>query len=365
MMSNAKKEVYNFSPGPAALPREVMEQVQAEFLDYQGSGVSIVEVSHRGPIFTDVAEQLHANMRQVLSVPDDYELVFTAGGGQGQFSCLPLNLLGDFDSAAYLVSGHWSRKAFVEAKSYTNAVCVADADSTGYASVPEQASWAMPESAAYLYCCDNETVHGLKLPQAPTVEIPVVCDMTSSLMTGSVDWSRYQAVIAGCQKNIAPAGMTVVVIHKELLARQARSETPGVLNYQNLVKSKSLANTPCTFSWYVANLVCQWVIKEGGVDEMQRRMDAKSSLLYDFIDQSDFYTNHIEPAYRSSINVCFKLANEDLQADFLAGAEAGGLLSLKGHRAVGGLRANLYNGVPVAGAEKLVAYMKGFAEKTG
>lgn len=358
------KEVYNFSPGPAIMPHEVMQQIQAEFLDYKGMGVSVVEVSHRGPLFKEIAEQLHANLRELLSIPDEFEIIFSAGGGQGQFSCLPLNLLDSYDTAAYLVSGHWSRKAFKEAEKYTQPVCVADMEATQYNSIPDESSWKVPESSAYLYCCDNETVHGLMMSQPPVVDMPVVCDMTSSLISRPIDWSRYGAVFASCQKNVAPAGTTIVIIRKDLLARKARKETPTILNYQSLVKSGSLVNTPSTFSWYVANLVCQWVKKEGGVEEMARRSDVRAKLLYDCIDQSSLYSNKVETPYRSNLNVCFNLADDALMNSFLAGAEEWGLHSLKGHRAVGGLRANMYNAMPIAGVEKLVAYMQDF-EKRG
>ena len=355
-----KKDVYNFSPGPAAMPRAVMEQAQAEFLDFQGSGVSIAEVSHRGPLFEQINAELHANMRAVLEIPDDYELIFSAGGAQCQFSLVPLNLLENYDSAAYLVSGHWSKKAFEEAHQHTTPVRVADAKDCDYLRVPDRSQWNVPKKSAYLYCCDNETVHGLMLPEPPAVDLPVVCDMTSSLITRPVDWHRYGAVVASCQKNIAPAGMTVVVVHRDLLKRKAHKSTPRVLNYQELAKSNSVANTPTTFSWYIANLVAKWVVDQGGVAEMHRRSLQKSALLYNAIDQSDFYSNPIDAAYRSDINVVFKLADESLQDAFLAGAEKEGLLSLKGHRAVGGMRANLYNSMPLAGVEHLVAFMKHF-----
>jgi phosphoserine aminotransferase len=271
-----------------------------------------------------------------------------------------MNLLGSYNTAAYLVSGHWSRKALNEAKRYTNPVCVADAKNTDYRSIPDQSSWELPRSAAYLYCCDNETVHGLMLTRAPKLNLPVVCDMTSSLMTAPVDWGCYDLVFAGCQKNIAPAGMTVIVIRKDLLKRTPIKETPSIFNYEELIKNRSLLNTPATFSWYVASLVCQWVINQGGLEEMQRRCNLRSSLLYAYIDQSALYVNQVEKPFRSNINVCFNLRDERLMPEFLVGAEKEGLLSLKGHKAVGGLRASLYNAMPVAGVESLVAYMKNF-----
>lgn len=360
---STNKDIYNFSAGPSMLPKEVMQRAQAEFLDYQGSGMSIAEVSHRGPLFKEVADQLHVNMRAALSIPDNFEILFSAGGGQGQFAAVPMNLIHGFDMAAYLVSGHWSRKAFSEAKKYTDPACVFDADSTGYHSIADVSEWNLPNNAAYLYCCDNETVHGLMLSKAPKVDMPVVCDMTSSLMTGPVNWDRYSLVFAGCQKNIAPAGMTVVIVRKDLLERTAIKETPNFLDYQSLTKSGSMPNTPATFSWYIANLTCQWVIKQGGVEEMQRCCLQRSSLLYDAIDQSNLYFNEIEKNCRSIINVCFKLKEESLQAAFLAGAEEEGLFALKGHRAVGGIRANLYNAMPMAGVEKLVAFMQAFEKQ--
>lgn len=357
----SRSEVFNFSPGPAAMPESVMQQVAAEFLNYRDSGVSLVEMSHRGVHMKEIAERLFANLRQVLAVPDDYEIVLSAGGGQGQFAAIPLNLLADHGSAAYLVSGHWSRKAFQEGQRYTNAVCAADAGDLNHNAVQPVSEWTIPDDAAYLYCCDNETVHGLMLPEAPDVDVPVVCDMTSSLLAKPVDWSRYDLVMAGCQKNIAPAGMTVVIVKKSLLERQPHAFTPNILNYQKLASSGSMPNTPATFSWYFANLVCEWVIEQGGVDEMQRRSLMKSALLYDYIDQSDFYSNDVDPAYRSSINVCFNLADESRLDAFLQGAAEQGLLSLKGHRAVGGLRANLYNALPLEGVQKLVKFMDEFA----
>lgn len=347
------------------LPKSVMEQVQAEFLDYQGTGMSVVEVSHRESIFLSIAEQLHANMRLVLQVPDEFEILFCSGGGQGQFAGLPMNLIDDYKTAAYLITGHWSRIAFEEAKRYTDPVCVADAKNTAYQTIQPISEWEMPDSAAYLYCCDNETVHGLMSRDGYALDLPVVCDMTSSLMTRPLNWDRFDAVVASCQKNMAPAGMAVVIIRKDLMARKAIKQTPTIMNYQQLAKSGSMPNTPATFSWYVANLVCQWVMQQGGVEEMQRRCDQRAQLLYDCIDSNDFYSNRIEAAYRSNINVCFNLHNESLISEFLASASAQGLLSLQGHRAVGGLRANLYNAMPIEGVKKLAEFMQAFAAKHG
>lgn len=355
--------VFNFSPGPAMLPLPVLERVQQELLDWQGRGVSVLEVSHRGaPFMEEVATSLKQRLRMLLAVPDTHEILFFASGATGQFSSIPMNLAAQ-QQPAYVVSGNWSRKAFGEAQHLRGALAVTDnADLQGRSLAP-MSDWALPEEAAYLYYTDNETVNGLLIPEAPDVPYPVVCDMTSSLLTEPLDVSRYGLIMASAQKNIGPAGLTVVIVRRDLCERVEMAQTPMTMSYATALKADSLGNTPCTFAWYVANLVCEWVENEGGVAAMEQRKLERSTILYDYIDSSDFYVCHIAPSMRSTINVVFELRDESLQQQFLDEATQAGLHALKGHRSVGGCRASMYNAMPIEAAHALVSFMEDFAVK--
>jgi len=356
--------VFNFSPGPAMLPLPVLEKVQRDLVDWEGRGVSVIEVSHRGKDFSAVVASLKQRMRDLLAVPDTHEILFFAGGATTQFSAIPMNLASE-KQAAYVVSGNWSRKAFGEAKRLSGAVAVTDnADLHGRSLAP-MSEWALPDEAAYLYYTDNETVNGLFIPEMPDVSYPVVCDMTSSLLSQPINVSRYGVIIASAQKNIGPAGMTVVIVRRDLCERVEMPQTPMTMSYAKALKADSLGNTPCTFAWYVADLVCEWVQQEGGLKEMEKRKCGRSRLLYDYIDASDFYHCHVDPAMRSKINVVFELRDDSLQQQFLDEATQAGLHALKGHRVVGGCRASMYNAMPVEGAYALVDFMDAFAKKNG
>lgn len=356
--------VYNFSPGPAILPLPVLEQAQRDLVDWEGRGVSVLEVSHRGKDFTEIITSLKQRMRHLLAVPETHDILFFSGGATTQFSAIPLNLAAQ-KQAAYVVSGNWSRKAFGEAERLCDAVSVTDNAGLNGRSLASVSDWALPDEAAYLYYTDNETVNGLLIPEIPKVSYPLVCDMTSSLLTEPVDVSRYGLIMASAQKNIGPAGMTVVIMHRDLCDRVAMPQTPMTLSYSKALQADSLGNTPCTFAWYVADLVCEWVEKEGGVVAMEQRKLERSTLLYDYIDNSDFYHCQVDPAMRSTINVVFGLRDESLQQLFLDEAARVGLHALKGHRAVGGCRASMYNAMPVEGAQALVDFMARFSRNQG
>ena len=357
--------VFNFSPGPAMLPLPVLERVQHELLDWEGRGVSVLEVSHRGaPFMQEVAASLKQRLRTLIAVPDTHEILFFAGGATGQFSAIPMNLSAN-QQPAYVVSGNWSRKAFGEAQRLSGALAVTDnADLHGRSLAPMN-DWALPEEASYLYYTDNETVNGLLISSTPDVSYPIVCDMTSSLLTEPLDVSRYGLIMASAQKNIGPAGLTVVIMRRDLCERVEMAQTPMTMSYAKALKADSLGNTPCTFAWYVADLVCEWVESEGGVAVMEQRKLERSTILYDYIDSSDFYACHVDPSMRSTINVVFELRDKSLQQQFLDQATQAGLHALKGHRAVGGCRASMYNAMPVEGAHALIDFMDAFAKKNG
>jgi phosphoserine aminotransferase len=357
--------VFNFSAGPAALPAEVLEQIRDEMLDWHEHGMSVMEMSHRGKAFTGIAAQAEADLRELLAVPDDYRVLFLQGGATGQFAGVPMNLSAADATADYLNTGAWSKKAIGEARRYCRVNVAADAAERDYTSIPARDTWRLTPGAAYLHYTPNETIGGVEFPFVPeSGGVPLVADMSSTILSRPIDVSRFGVIYAGAQKNIGPAGLVVVIVREDLLGR-ARPETPTVLDWKAMAADGSMTNTPPTFAWYVAGLVFQWVKRQGGLEVMGRRNRAKAELLYSAIDDSGFYRSPVDPGCRSWMNVPFTLADPALDKAFLAGAGAAGLLSLEGHRSVGGMRASIYNAMPLAGVEALVGYMGEFERKNG
>ncbi|NCP63213.1 MAG: 3-phosphoserine/phosphohydroxythreonine transaminase [Paraglaciecola sp.] len=358
---------YNFCAGPAMLPTAVMQQAQAEFLDWHGLGCSVMEISHRSKEFIAVAEQAEQDLRTLLNVPKDYAVLFGHGGGRGQFSAVPLNLAQQHESAAFLTSGSWSAGAYQEAQKYLNAIeLVTSSSVNGQVTVPHLSlDKEQQQRFAYLHYCANETVEGVEincLPEAGSV--PLVADMSSNILSKNIDVSKFGVIYAGAQKNIGPSGLAVVLVNNDLLDK-GRDSTPSFLNYQNMAKNGSMYNTPPTYAWYLAGLVFRWLLNSGGVAAIEQQNQQKANLLYQCIDQSDFYRNHVHPDFRSRMNVVFHLPNPDLDSLFLAEAEKNGLRALKGHRIVGGMRASIYNAMPLIGVATLTEFMQEFARKHG
>lgn len=363
--------MYNFSAGPAALPEEVLRQAADEMLEWRDAGYGVMEMSHRGRHFTSIIERAEADLRTLLALPREYKVLFLQGGGTQQFSQIPMNLLAD-GSADYLVTGAWSQKAFdvaaALAPNINGAVRLAGSTAeSGFRRVPCNDEYALDPQAAYLHLCTNETIHGVEFltpEQLPDSPAPLVADMSSHILSRPMDVSRFGMVYAGAQKNIGPSGLAVVIVREELLDH-AWAGTPALMNYRAMADNGSMLNTPPAYSIYVAGLVFQWLLREGGLAAMEERNAAKAQQLYDFIDRSDFYRNEIDPASRSRMNIPFLLADAALETDFLAGAEGAGLLQLKGHKSVGGLRASIYNAMPPEGVAALVDYMREFARTRG
>lgn len=356
--------VHNFSAGPAALPLPVLERARDEMLDYRGAGMSVLEMSHRSKEFIGIAEQAEADFIELLAVPDDYRVLFLQGGASLQFGMVPLNLLGSRTSADYVNTGAWSTKAIEEAARIGRVNVVASSEAGGFTDIPDPATWQLDPDAAYLHICSNETIGGVQFHEFPHADVPVVVDMSSDILSRPVDVSRFALIYAGAQKNIGPAGLTVVVVRKDLLGN-ARAGTPGMLDYAVHAAADSMSNTPPTYAWYLAGLVFQWMKAEGGLVAIAARNARKAGKLYEALDASNFYRTPVARACRSLMNVPFTLPDAALDAVFLKGAEARGLTNLKGHRSVGGMRASLYNAVPEAAVDALVDYLKAFEREHG
>jgi len=351
---------FNFSAGPAALPTEVLEIAQAEMLDYQGRGLSVMEMSHRSDEFIAIAANAEADCRALLDIGDDYAVLFTQGGATGQFAAVPLNLLGERTSADYVNTGAWAKKAIGEAKRYGKVNVVASSEATNFDRIPPRAEWRLDPAAAYVHITGNETIGGVEFHDIPDVgDVPLVADLSSNLLSRPLDVSRFGVIYSGAQKNIGPAGIALVVVRRDLLGR-ARKDTPSILDYQLTADNDSMYNTPPTYAWYLSGLVFQWLKRQGGLAAMGERNRAKAQTLYRVIDASNFYSCPVVREHRSLMNVPFTLADDRLDEPFLEGAEARGLLNLKGHRSVGGMRASLYNAVPQAAVDALVTYMGEF-----
>ncbi len=353
---------FNFSPGPATLPTEVLEQAREELLDWRGNGTSVMELSHRSKAFYACAEQAEADLRELLAIPANYRVLFMQGGATAQFAIVPLNLAPPEATADYVNTGHWSRKALGEAQRYCRVNVVADAADSRYCDVPPQRDWRLTPGAAYVHYTPNETIGGVEFPFVPEVTAPLVADMSSTILSRPLEVSRYALIYAGAQKNIGPAGLCVVIVREDLLDR-ARSVTPAVFNYGLVADDNSMLNTPPTFAWYMAGLVFKWIKRNGGLTGMAERNRAKAERLYRAIDGSGYYRNMVAPACRSWMNVPFTLPRSELDSVFVEEAAQAGLLNLKGHRVAGGIRASLYNAMPPEGVEALVAFMDDFARR--
>lgn len=356
--------VFNFSPGPAALPVEVLEQARDEMLDWRCSGMSVMEMSHRGKAFRSIAEEAEADLRELLGVPSNYKVLFLQGGATAQFAAIPLNLTAPGDVIDFVVTGSWSKKALSEAKRYASVNVAADAGEP-YVSIPPVETWQLSPNAAYVHYTPNETIGGVEFHFIPDVKgAALVADMSSTILSRPIDVSKYALIYAGAQKNIGPAGLTLVIVREDLLGR-ARPETPSVFNYAAMAKEGSMLNTPPTFAVYIAGLVFKWLKRKGGLEAMAEINRAKADKLYATIDASSFYRNPVAKEARSWMNVPFTLARPELDKVFIEEAKKAGLVTLEGHRSVGGMRASIYNAMPMEGVDALVSFMKEFERTKG
>jgi phosphoserine aminotransferase len=357
--------VYNFSAGPAVLPAAVLERARDEMLDWRGSGMSVMEMSHRGKEFVSIAEQAEADLRDLMAVPGNYRILFLQGGATSQFAMVPMNLLRGKAKADYLNTGSWSKKAIKEARRYCEVNVAASGEGGNFTSIPPVSSWALDPEAAYVHYTPNETIGGVEFHWVPeTGDVPLVADMSSTILSRPIDVSRYGVIYAGAQKNIGPAGLTVVIVRDDLIG-QAREGTPSMFDYQVHAEAGSMSNTPPTYAWYIAGLVFQWIKEQGGLAAMAEINGRKSQKLYAAIDGSEFYANPVDPSCRSWMNVPFTLRDPELDSDFLSGAKDHGLVTLKGHRSVGGMRASLYNAMPESGVDALIDFMADFERRKG
>jgi len=354
---------FNFSAGPAMLPASVIERAQQEMLDWNGSGMSVMEMSHRGKEYMSIAAKAEKDLREVMAIPDNYKVLFLQGGASSQFAAIPLNLLGDKTSADYINTGMWSKKAIAEAKRYGTVNIAADTSEGGFTSVPTQAELKLNPDAAYVHYTPNETIGGVEFDYIPeTGGVPLVADMSSTILSRPIDVSKFGLIYAGAQKNIGPAGLCIVIVRDDVLGK-ASANCPTMFNYAIHAENESMYNTPATYSWYMAGLVFEWLQQQGGLSAMGVLNKRKADKLYAAIDATDFYGSPVAKNARSWMNVPFTLADPELDAEFLKGASAKGLVTLKGHRSVGGMRASIYNAMPEEGVDALVAYMKEFASQ--
>ncbi|MCS3602408.1 phosphoserine aminotransferase [Buttiauxella sp. BIGb0471] len=359
-------QVYNFSSGPAMLPADVLRRAQNELCDWQGLGTSVMEISHRSKEFIQVAEEAEKDFRDLLQIPSNYKVLFCHGGGRGQFAGVPLNILGDKTTADYVDGGYWASSAVKEAHKYCNPNVI-DAKVTvdGLRAIKPMSEWQLSENSAYLHFCPNETIDGIAIHEAPDFgDTVVVADYSSSILSHPMDVSRFGVIYAGAQKNIGPAGLTLVIVREDLLGK-AHKACPSILDYTVLNDNDSMFNTPPTFAWYLSGLVFKWLKEQGGVEAMDKINQAKAELLYGVIDKSDFYRNDVASANRSRMNVPFQLADSALDKLFLEESFAAGLHALKGHRVVGGMRASIYNAMPLEGVKALTNFMVDFERRHG
>jgi phosphoserine aminotransferase len=357
---------FNFSAGPAVMPEPVLQQAAAEMLDWHGSGMSVMEMSHRGKEFISIYEQAEADLRELLAVPAHFKILFMQGGGLAENAIVPLNLSrgGAMD---FVLTGSWSQKSLKEAEKYGQAHVAASAQSEGFTHLPAPGTWQIGRHTQYVHICGNETIHGVEFHELPDLkalgsDAPLVVDFSSHVASRAVDWSRVGLAFGGAQKNLGPAGLTLVIVREDLIGH-ALAHCPSAFNYQLVANNQSMYNTPPTYSIYIAGLVFQWLKQQGGIAAMEARNIAKAQLLYDFLDSSSFYVNKVAKNCRSRMNIPFFLRDESRNEAFLAGAKAANLLQLKGHKSVGGMRASLYNAMPLEGVQALVAYLREF-EKT-
>ncbi|CAM5798037.1 3-phosphoserine/phosphohydroxythreonine transaminase [Rhizobacter fulvus] len=357
--------VFNFSAGPAALPESVLRQAADEMLDWHGSGMSVMEMSHRGKEFISIHAECESLLRELLAVPVNYKVLFMQGGAIGENAIVPMNMLRGRASADYVNTGEWSKKSIKEAGKYARINVVASSEATKFDRVPPRETWKLDPNAAYVHICANETIGGVEYHFTPDVgDVPLIADVSSNIMSRPLDVSKFGLLYGGAQKNIGPAGLTIVIVREDLLGG-ALPITPSAFNYAEQAANDSMLNTPPTYAIYIAGLVFKWIKERGGLTAMETHNRKKAAVLYDFLDATSFYNSPIQRADRSLMNVPFKLKDEALDAAFLKGAEERGMLQLKGHRAVGGMRASIYNAMPIEGVQALVAYMKEFEARHG
>ncbi len=357
--------VFNFSAGPAALPPTVLQQAADEMLDWHGSGMSVMEMSHRGKEFIRIAEEAETLLRELLAVPAGYKVLFMQGGAIAENAIVPMNMLRGKTSADYIDTGEWSKKSIKEAKKYGAVNVAASAADSGYTTIPARAGWKLDPGAAYVHICSNETIGGVEYHFTPdTGDVPLVADMSSSILSRPVDVSRYGLIYGGAQKNIGPAGLTIVIVREDLLGG-ALPCTPSAFDYKTVADNDSMYNTPPTYAIYIAGLVFNWLKAQGGLVAIEAHNRKKAGLLYDYLDTTGFYSAPVAKDCRSLMNVPFKLKDDTLDGAFLKGAEARGMVQLKGHRSVGGMRASIYNAMPLEGVQTLVAYMREFEAQHG
>jgi len=361
----AMARIFNFSAGPAVMPEEVLVQASAELLDWHGAGMSVMEMSHRSKEFIGIAASAEADLRTLLGIPANYKVLFMQGGAQAQFALIPMNLLGTAKTADYVDTGQWSKKAVQEAKRYCTPSIAASSEADRYTCIPARSQWRLDPDAAYVHYTSNETIGGVEFQWTPdTGSVPLVCDMSSNILSRPVDVSRFGLIYAGAQKNIGPAGLTLVIVRDDLLGR-ALPITPGVFDYKAQAEADSMLNTPPTFAIYLAGLTFKWLLDQGGLPEVEKRNIEKSSLLYELLDRTEFYRCPVPKADRSRMNIAFTLRDAQLDEPFLKEARSQGLSELKGHRSVGGMRASIYNAMPLAGVKALVDFMQDFEKRHG
>ena len=355
--------IFNFSAGPSTLPEAVLEIARDELLDWRGTGMSVMEMSHRGKHFMAIAAEMQQDLIDLLAIPKEYRVLFLQGGASAQFALIPQNMLGNRQKACYVNTGAWSSAAIKEAGKYCEVVVAASAESQGFTRIPDIADWQIDTTAAYLHYTSNETIHGVEFFETPAADqIPLVCDMSSDILSRPEEISRYGLIYAGAQKNMGPSGVTVVIVREDLLDR-ASAQVPSVFNYRLQAEADSMLNTPATYNWYVLGLVLKWLKQQGGLTAIEAINMRKAAKLYQAIDQSTLFSNPVDQRYRSRMNVPFVLADSALDALFLAEAERHGLSGLKGHRMVGGMRASIYNAMPEAGIDALIEFMADFERR--
>ena len=353
---------FNFGAGPATMPESVLLEVQEELLDWNGLGLSVMEISHRSPEFIEIAKQAETDFRDLLSIKDDYAVLFTHGGATMQNAAVPLNLASKDGIADYVNSGHWAKRSMKEAERYTNVNVAASSEDSNFNYFPEQNSWTVSEDSSYIHYTPNETIGGLCLRSIEYSNVPIVADYSSGILSEPIDIDKFSLIYGGAQKNIGPSGLGFVIVKKDLLGN-AQSITPNLLNYTLIHEGESMSNTPPTFAWYVAGKVFKWLKSLGGVEEIGKINNRKAKKLYQFIDDSNFYENNINKENRSIMNIPFLLHNDDLDTKFLSESKNAGLLALKGHRSVGGMRASIYNGLPEEAVDTLIEFMDDFEKK--
>ncbi len=355
--------VYNFSAGPAVLPEEVLREAAEEMMDYKGSGMSVMEMSHRSKVYDGIIKEAEADLRELMNIPDNYKVLFLQGGASQQFAMIPMNLMKN-KKAAYIVTGQWAKKAFQEAQNYGEAVKVASSEDETFSYIPDCSDLDIPEDADYVYICENNTIYGTKYKTLPNTKgHTLVADVSSCFLSEPVDVSKYGIIYGGVQKNIGPAGVVIVIIREDLITEDTLPGTPTMLKYKTHADADSLYNTPPAYGIYVCGKVFKWLKKMGGLDAMKKRNEEKAKILYDFLDESEMFKGTVRKEDRSLMNVPFVTGDKDLDAKFVKEAEAAGFVNLKGHRTVGGMRASIYNAMPKEGVEKLVEFMKKFEKE--